>query len=207
MACLCIGGVCIPYTAILPFLAIFLKYLAYPLVKLGIFPEHIARRLGLYVPDDANKRTTDDNNTALNSSCCPSGTTCNANDTANTEISAVTKNQDQNTINLISSYEEYQTILKSNSLVIIKFTADWCKPCKTIQPFYQYLSQQEQQKPQQQRVVFCTVDVDELDDVSSECSVAVMPTFVAFRDGVKMNSISGANEVRLQRLLKELVNA
>jgi len=38
---------------------------------------------------------------------------------------------------------------------------------------------------------FCTVDVDELDDISQEYSVAMMPTFLVFKGGKVTDTMTG----------------
>jgi len=47
MTCLCLGGVCIPYTALFPMLIIGLQWIASKFAKVGLLPEFIAKRLGL----------------------------------------------------------------------------------------------------------------------------------------------------------------
>lgn len=46
MSCLCIGGVCIPYTAVLPLLLIGLQWVATQLAKVGLLPDWVAKKLG-----------------------------------------------------------------------------------------------------------------------------------------------------------------
>jgi len=89
--------------------------------------------------------------------------------------------------------------VKQYPRVIFKFTASWCKPCKAIHPFYESLSLDFKE------IQFCVIDVDEVEDVSNECGVAVMPTFVAFFNGEKVKSVTGANEDRLLALVKEVI--
>ena len=76
-------------------------------------------------------------------------------------------------------------------------TADWCRPCKEIDPFYQSLAKKYD-------ATFTRIDVDDLDDVAAELSVAMMPTFVVLsRDGKEVGRVAGANEGRLEALIQE----
>mmetsp|Transcript_11653 Transcript_11653/g.16504 ORF Transcript_11653/g.16504 Transcript_11653/m.16504 type:complete len:219 (+) Transcript_11653:169-825(+) len=212
MSACCIGGVCIPYSALLPLLYLLLKYLTYPLIKLGILPPSIARRIGIQVP--ATKEEIQ-NNQALNKTCCKNtaesscsaSSTTNDDDKTNGNIASANKNNNNDNNNThqtafgkvtsMQSVEEYRQFATQYPNHIIKFTATWCKPCKEIQPYYESLASSNSST----NVAFCTIDVDELDEIAAECQVAMMPTFVTFRNGVKVDSISGKNEDRLKKLI------
>jgi len=99
----------------------------------------------------------------------------------------------------ITSVEEWKSeIASSHSLqpLVVKFTAEWCKPCQEIDPFFRNLATKY-------NATFLKVDVDELNEVASECNVALMPTFVVFSGQEKKGSVSGASEEKLERLIQE----
>ncbi len=77
----------------------------------------------------------------------------------------------------------------NNNLLFVKFTAEWCKPCRVIQPTYTSLASQYP------KYKFITVDVDgdDCDVLSSKLRVAMMPTFVCFRNGGEVGRMSGGN--------------
>jgi len=58
--------------------------------------------------------------------------------------------------------EEWNSITskssKTNSPIVVDFTASWCKPCKKIAPFFEGLSKEYDG-------FFVKVDVDEMDEV------------------------------------------
>ena len=47
------------------------------------------------------------------------------------------------------------------------------------------------------------LDVDELDEVAAECSVSMMPTFSVFVDGSTVGTVTGANEGKLEHLVRQ----
>lgn len=57
---------------------------------------------------------------------------------------------------------------------LVKFSADWCGPCKVLQKKIDVL------KAQHQRVNFYEVDVDEEQELASMHSVRSLPTVIFF---------------------------
>lgn len=56
--------------------------------------------------------------------------------------------------------------------MVIKFSAEWCQPCKRITPLYEALA-----KEYAQQYIFTVVDVDDLPDLAVDCGAKVLPTF------------------------------
>ncbi|KAK2090581.1 hypothetical protein P7K49_031838 [Saguinus oedipus] len=48
-------------------------------------------------------------------------------------------------------------------------------------------------------------DVDDCQDVASECDVKCMPTFQFFKMGQKVGKLSGVNKEKLEATINELV--
>ncbi|KPP57790.1 hypothetical protein Z043_124449 [Scleropages formosus] len=120
-----------------------------------------------------------------------------------------------------------------DKLVVVEFSASWCGPCNTIAPFFEELSEREEN----QNIVFLKVDVDDaqgeyLDhghrsgrwnsnlgvlgmlgstsnrcpihtDVANFCDIKCMPTFHFYKNGKKMDNFSGSSSEKLEQLLKE----
>ncbi|KAF3768846.1 thioredoxin-domain-containing protein [Cryphonectria parasitica EP155] len=93
----------------------------------------------------------------------------------------------------VGSSSEWRTILQSN-IVVADFYAEWCGPCKMIAPTFESLAT-KYAKPK--RIVFAKIDVDKLRDVASQYGVRAMPTFIIFKGGVAIETISGANPPKL----------
>ena len=64
-------------------------------------------------------------------------------------------------------------------LVVIKFEAEWCGPCKKIAPAGSALASR---KPQ---VIFVKVDVDQAPEIAHKFKVTSMPTFLLLKGGNK----------------------
>lgn len=96
----------------------------------------------------------------------------------------------------IQSTEEFKETIKSGT-VIVDFTATWCGPCKQIAPFFQELSEKYT------NIKFVKVDVDELEDVTSEAGVSAMPSFYVYKDGEVAEKLVGASKDKLEDLVKK----
>ncbi|XP_044773129.1 thioredoxin-like [Neomonachus schauinslandi] len=101
----------------------------------------------------------------------------------------------------IKSEYAFQEALNSagDKLVVVDFSATWCGTCKMIKPSFHSLSEKYS------NVVFLEVDVDDCQDVISECEVKCMLTFQFFKNGQKVGEFSGANKEKLEATINELI--
>ena len=193
MAAFCIGGVCIPYTAIVPAVLIFFKWLA--------------EQLGFW----SLKKGGDTRGAEGGGTCgCGTAVATSASRILKPRRSKLGKSLStisnassggrgiDGTVKEIGSTDEWQGTISSSNLrpVVVKFTAEWCKPCKSIDPFYHSMAKKYD-------ATFVKIDVDELDDVAAAYSVAMMPTFVLLKSGRNLGAVSGAHEDKLEALVQE----
>ena len=185
MALCCIGGVCIPYSALMPVLFIALRWIAGKLHELGLIPK-------AWLPSSDTKAST--------SSCCSADSSCTTNTRRGKKSSATsTKSCNASTgkVLVVESAQQWQQLSTTSTLVIVKFTATWCGPCKKIAPLYSDLAATHK------GALFVEVDVDDLDEVASQHSVAMMPTFVVLRDGKEVDRMTGSKDAQLQSLVEK----
>jgi len=83
-----------------------------------------------------------------------------------------------------------------DKLVVVDFTASWCGPCQRIAPVFAALADEMPD------VVFVKVDVDENDEVASDCGISSMPTFQFYKSGAKVHEFSGASEEKIRDAIK-----
>lgn len=98
---------------------------------------------------------------------------------------------------------QFQEELQTNGikLVIVDFSATWCGPCRRIAPFYEELSNKYD------RAVFLKVDVDKCQETAASQGVSAMPTFIFYRNKVKVAKIQGADIGAVETKLKQLYEA
>ena len=88
---------------------------------------------------------------------------------------------------------------KPDTLIMIFFTASWCKPCKMLYPFI------NEKIKQYQDVCFSIVDVD-TDDYQELCddfSIQAMPTLLFYKNSKEIEKLVGGDKEKIESLLSE----
>jgi thiol-disulfide isomerase/thioredoxin len=108
----------------------------------------------------------------------------------------------------VSDLKDLQNKMKTHVL-IIKFGADWCGPCKKIAPlYYEFINNSVTSN-----IIFADIDVDENLDLymalKKQKMVTGIPVFLAFWGGVKRDmwyipddSVIGADEKQVTEFFK-----
>jgi thioredoxin 1 len=74
-------------------------------------------------------------------------------------------------------------------LVIKRYTATWCQPCKQLAPVFEEL--QREMTNERDQIVFQTIDVDADREATSAANVSSVPTVVFEKDGQQVYRFSG----------------
>ncbi|XP_041634830.1 thioredoxin-like [Cheilinus undulatus] len=98
----------------------------------------------------------------------------------------------------VNTKEEFDSVLREagDKVVVVDFTAAWCGPCRKIAPKFEEASEKYTD------MIFIKVDVDECSDVATKYEIRCMPTFMFFRNGMKIDEFSGANQDTLKEKLE-----
>jgi thioredoxin 1 len=96
---------------------------------------------------------------------------------------------------MIITDSSFDQAIKDNALILVDFWADWCGPCKRMNPILEELSSDT-------GLLVGKLNVDENPEKTLEYSVQTIPTMVLFKDGNPAHTIVGAMPKHL--LLKEL---
>jgi len=94
-----------------------------------------------------------------------------------------------NNIIHIENYDKYKAFLLHNKNCIVKFTADWCGPCKKIAPLFKACSNDFP------KIKFLEVDIDNATNITNYENVRSIPLFIFYNKGVKITDldVGGAN--------------
>lgn len=83
---------------------------------------------------------------------------------------------------VIDSYESFKEVIGSEDKVLVDFFANWCHPCKRLEPALEDLSEEMNIKK---------VDVDESPEIAEKFQVMGLPTLILFQDGEEVNRTTG----------------
>jgi thioredoxin 1 len=88
------------------------------------------------------------------------------------------------------------TVLDAPGKVLVDFWAEWCGPCRTVEPVLTEIAEQHRE------VTFVKLNVDESPQVAQSFEVMNIPTLLAFDGGQLKRRIVGA--LNKQKLVEEL---
>ena len=88
-------------------------------------------------------------------------------------------------------------VLASEKPVIVDFWADWCGPCRLVEPILEEIAEERAEE-----VRLVKVNVDEEPELAERYGVISIPAIVLFRDGEPAAAAIGARPKRsLERAL------
>jgi thioredoxin 1 len=80
-----------------------------------------------------------------------------------------------------------EEVVKSTQPVVVDFYADWCGPCKMIEPVIHQLSEEYKG-----RVKFVKVDTDNNQELAAQFGIMSIPTVMFFAKGKVEDIVIGA---------------
>lgn len=83
------------------------------------------------------------------------------------------------------SLAQYQSLLKSDKLVLVDFYADWCAPCKKMKPYLEKIALEMADK-----VTLVRIDADENAELCKQLNVTALPVLKLY----KSNALVWDNE-------------
>merc|ERR1711897_93944 len=102
----------------------------------------------------------------------------------------------------IKTKADFDTQLKNAKdkglALIVDFTASWCGPCKNISPKVEALAEANKDK-----IIIVKVDIDNNEETAGAYKITAMPTFIAFKDGAKVEEFKGADEGKLTTMVNK----
>jgi thioredoxin 1 len=80
-------------------------------------------------------------------------------------------------------------VLEAEKPVIVDFSADWCEPCKMLEPILDKIADKYKED-----VEFYSADADEVDEIMSRYKLFSLPTVALFRAGQLVGIAVGVND-------------
>ena len=100
----------------------------------------------------------------------------------------------------LTSHSFNQEIM-NNDLLLVDFWAEWCGPCKSMQPIFARMAKKYKQ------VRFARVNIDGAQDIAMKYGVQSIPTFIMFKNAKVVNRMVGAvGEPGIHMICKKIID-
>ncbi|MGB3653725.1 MAG: thioredoxin [Rivularia sp. (in: cyanobacteria)] len=80
---------------------------------------------------------------------------------------------------------EFDTLLKSENLLVVDFSASWCGPCRVVAPLVEQLAQEHE------NIKVVKIDVDQDKPLAKRYEVRSIPAVLMFKNGELVENIVG----------------
>jgi thioredoxin-like negative regulator of GroEL len=101
-------------------------------------------------------------------------------------------------LNDYKSDMDWESVISGRKPTIFRFTAKWCKPCKSLDPLVLELCHDACGK-----AVFYNVDVDDCDEVAALNGAITIPLFVCYSEGKEVGRLSGSDEAQIRKFVRD----
>ncbi|MCX6742859.1 MAG: thioredoxin [Candidatus Parcubacteria bacterium] len=99
-----------------------------------------------------------------------------------------------------ANFEE--EVLKSDTLVLVDFWAEWCGPCKMMMPVLEELAKEFEGKP----IKIAKCNVDENQELAQKYNIMSIPAFKIFKNGQVVEEWVGAQTLEgLKAKLEKII--
>jgi len=101
----------------------------------------------------------------------------------------------------IKTEGEFDKLKETDKLLLVKFGATWCGPCKQIKSNLEKIAESEINN-----IIVIDIDVDEVQesDWSWVSEVENLPIFRFIRKGVQLDEYSGSNVEKIHDIIRKL---
>jgi thioredoxin 1 len=82
--------------------------------------------------------------------------------------------------------EPFHQLIQSSTPVFVDFYADWCGPCKAMNPIIQQVA-----KEVQGRARIIKINIDQSQAAATQYNINAVPTFMIFKNGKQVWRYSG----------------
>ncbi len=102
---------------------------------------------------------------------------------------------------VVGSHNFKEEVLESDIPVIVDLWAEWCVPCRMVEPILEELSEEYDGK-----LKIAKVNVDEEGEIAAQYGIVSIPTLLVFKDGsVVRKQIGAVPKPVIEGMIKDLI--
>ena len=83
--------------------------------------------------------------------------------------------------------ENIEEVISNNEIVLLKFWAEWCGPCKTLNPVIEELASENGD------VTIASINIEEAKELVANYNIKGIPAIVILKNGSHLDTIQGAH--------------
>jgi len=103
---------------------------------------------------------------------------------------------------ILSDKNFSEEVLKSQDVVLVDFWAEWCFPCKMMEPILEEIKNEFGDK-----IKIGKVNVDENPLIASSFMINAIPTLILFKDGKIVERFTGVQPKEVfENAIKKIIN-
>ncbi|CAA2957563.1 thioredoxin H4-1-like [Olea europaea subsp. europaea] len=125
--------------------------------------------------------------------------------TQNDNVKSITAELGGENVHLITTLEKWEEknleARKAGKIVAVNFSTSWSNPCREIAPSYSELADKYPS------ILFLTVDVDKLAELTTKWDIKATPSFFFLRDGRQLDKLVGSNKEELQKKMMAIAES
>ncbi|CAA2986912.1 thioredoxin H4-1-like [Olea europaea subsp. europaea] len=125
--------------------------------------------------------------------------------TQNDNVKSITAELGGENVHLITTMEKWEEknseARKEGKIVTVNFSTSWSNPCREIAPSYSELADKYPS------ILFLTVDVDKLAELTTKWDIKATPSFFFLRDGRQLDKLVGSNKEELQKKMMAIAES
>lgn len=91
-------------------------------------------------------------------------------------------------VTVLNTRQELKEHVKKHEVVIVKFKAEWCGPCKRVAPHIDKLMEKYN------KINYVVVDVDDGSNIASYLKIRSIPTIISYVNGDIHEFLSSSDE-------------
>lgn len=83
--------------------------------------------------------------------------------------------------------ESLERLINEHEEVVVRFTAEWCGPCKSFAPIFNEVALESANE----KTVFVVIDVDKNPELTNSYGIRGLPSVLFFLNGVRGGHVTG----------------